>query len=469
MLPNALSDDDCMEFEKYLCETDLAYLCKKILKFKDWATCHDDLNKFLKTNYDSNRKLILIPREHLKTSVVTIAQTIQILLKNPNASILICNLVLSNAEKMLFEIKDYLSSKSTLRNLYGNFVGDKWNTNEIIIKQRTSADKTPSISIGSPDSVVTSQHYDYIFLDDILDDSVLGTPEQVEKTMNFYRKILDLLKRPDGKLTVVGTRWHDRDLYGHIIKNLKEEYTIYEKGATEDGTIDGAVIFPNKFTTNILKQLLKEKGSYSFFCQYFNKPIMVETQHFKPPFRYWSELGDNCEHTITVDLASTSNASSDYNVIMDACVTGSNQMCVFDYFRSKCGVFELIEKLFAMAIRSRVKKVGIESVAYQRIFANIIEEECRKRNVFFKVIPIVPHRDKFSRIMALQPRYESGNLLLKQGMHELEDEFSRFPVGEHDDILDSLAMQLNVIQPRYETKPKVYIPPEYRSEKYAYA
>src|SRR3990167_3115988 len=210
MLPNALSDDDCMEFEKYLCETDLAYLCKKILKFKDWATCHDDLNKFLKTNYDSNRKLILIPREHLKTSVVTIAQTIQILLKNPNASILICNLVLSNAEKMLFEIKDYL------------------------------------------------------FLDDILDDSVLGTPEQVEKTMNFYRKILDLLKRPDGKLTVVGTRWHDRDLYGHIIKNLKEEYTIYEKGATEDGTIDGAVIFPNKFTTNILKQLLKEKGSYSF-------------------------------------------------------------------------------------------------------------------------------------------------------------------------------------------------------------
>src|SRR3990167_961338 len=401
MLPNALSDDDCMEFEKYLCETDLAYLCKKILKFKDWATCHDDLNKFLKTNYDSNRKLILIPREHLKTSVVTIAQTIQILLKNPNASILICNLVLSNAEKMLFEIKDYLSSKSTLR--------------------------------------------------------------------NFYRKILDLLKRPDGKLTVVGTRWHDRDLYGHIIKNLKEEYTIYEKGATEDGTIDGAVIFPNKFTTNILKQLLKEKGSYSFFCQYFNKPIMVETQHFKPPFRYWSELGDNCEHTITVDLASTSNASSDYNVIMDACVTGSNQMCVFDYFRSKCGVFDLIEKLFAMAIRSRVKKVGIESVAYQRIFANIIEEECRKRNVFFKVIPIVPHRDKFSRIMALQPRYESGNLLLKQGMHELEDEFSRFPVGEHDDILDSLAMQLNVIQPRYETKPKVYIPPEYRSEKYAYA
>src|SRR3989338_2182808 len=156
MLPNTLSDDDCVEFEKYLCETDLAYLCKKILKF-------------------------------------------------PKASILICNLVLSNAEKMLFEIKDYLSSKSTLRNLYGNFVGDKWNKNEIIIKQRTSADKTPSISIGSPDIVVTSQHYDYIFLDDILDDSVLGTPEQVEKTMNFYRKILDLLKRPDGKLTVVGT------------------------------------------------------------------------------------------------------------------------------------------------------------------------------------------------------------------------------------------------------------------------
>ena len=120
MLPEKISDIELVELEKYFCETDLRYLCKEILKFKDWANCHDDLNKFLKDNAESKRKLILIPREHLKTSIATIASAIQILLKNPNASILICNLVLSNAEKMLYEIKVVCTVDLPIKYIYNH-------------------------------------------------------------------------------------------------------------------------------------------------------------------------------------------------------------------------------------------------------------------------------------------------------------------------------------------------------------
>lgn len=68
----------------------------------------------------------------------------------------------------------------------------------------------------------------------------------------------------------------------------------------------------------------------------------------------------------------------------------------------------------------------------------------------------------------LQPRWESGNLLLKQGMVELEEEIMRFPIGEHDDIIDALSMQLNVIQPALKQS-KVWIPAKYRESSYGYA
>ena len=48
----------------------------------------------------------------------------------------------------------------------------------------------------------------------------------------------------------------------------------------------------------------------------------------------------------------------------------------------------------------------------------------------------------FRSVIALQPLWEQGNILLKQGMVELEDELQRFPVSRHDDLIDSLAMTI---------------------------
>jgi predicted phage terminase large subunit-like protein len=106
--------------------------------------------------------------------------------------------------------------------------------------------------------------------------------------------------------------------------------------------------------------------------------------------------------------------------------------------------------------------VAIESVAFQKVFAKMVEDECRARNLFFDVIKVVPHKDKVSRILGLQPRWESGNLLMKQGMSELEDELEKFPVGKHDDLLDALEMCNSICEPTTAGNGKVYIPRQYR-------
>lgn len=437
--------------EAELCKRDLRYLCQEVLGYKDWDLCHDDLNQFLKENQDAPRELILIPREHLKTSIVTVGGAIQEILKNPNVTILISNLVLSNAEKILSEIKECLM-KPDLVAMFGNFVGPLWNRDEIVVRQRTSTDKTPTISIGSPDKVLTSQHYDFIILDDILDDSVLGTADQILKTRNYYSKTIDLLKRPHGKLRVVGTRYDDKDLYGCLMREMKDEYKVFFRGATKDNTMEGELIFPKKFNHDILKKLLKEKGSFSFYCQYFNQPINRENQQFKPPVRYWTELPPVGRKIVTVDLAPglvpgmQDNPEGDNNAITSTIFTPSNQLFVVKYRYGRFNVSQTIDYVFDYVNSENPWAVGIEANAYQRVFIHLLNLEMKKRNKSFQIFPIVQHRDKFTRLMGLQPLWESGDILLKQGMVELEEEFDRFPRGMHDDILDTLEMALHMVQ-----------------------
>ena len=445
-----LTGDHAMEAARQLCKSDLKFLCVHMLGFDMWDTCHDDLVSFLEANDKAPRKLILMPREHLKTSIITVARTIQSILINPNTTILITNQTLANAEKILYSIKEYLTDKSNLKYIFGDFVGEKWNQGEIIIKQRTVADKTPTISIASPDTVVTGQHYDEIKHDDILDDTLTATREQIIKTRNFYSKSVDLLKRPAGRMTVVGTRWDDKDLYGSIISEMGAEYSIYTTGATYDGRIDGPVIFPKKFNTDILRKLLKEKGTYSFYCQYFNQPINRDNQQFKPPVRYWGELPAEGFDFVTIDLAGE-EADADFNVATAMKFSRSNQLYVKEYRRGHYNVSDLIDHLFEMmtpdpSMNWRPRVAGVEVVAYQKVFLHLLTLEMRKRKKFFNIMPINPHRDKFTRIMALQPWWEQGNILLKHGMIELEEEFDRFPRGMNDDILDTLAMAVPVVQ-----------------------
>src|SRR3990167_3937535 len=205
------TDEEIIEADKYLCQTSLKHLCTKKLGFGDWDVCHDKLETFLKDS-KKNRVLILFPREHLKTSIVTIGYTLQQILINPNISVLFANEILGNAVKFLGQLKGYLETKSDLPALFGKFEGSLWNQDEIVILQRTVVDKTPTVSTSGVEGTTVSQHYDLIVLDDILSRKTINTAEQIQKTRDYYSDAQDLLKKPNGKLIIVGTRWDDKDL-----------------------------------------------------------------------------------------------------------------------------------------------------------------------------------------------------------------------------------------------------------------
>lgn len=435
----------------------LYFLCTKYLGYKDWDKVHDELEVML--NSPSKRKLILVPRGHLKTAIVTKAYTIQKLLKNPDSRILIANQVWDKAREMLYEIKDYLTTKSELPLLFGNFVSERWNQDELVIRQRKKALSAPSVGTTGVEAEMTSTHYDVIIGDDLQGLQNCQTPEQRQKVKRFYRSLLDLLE-PGGELIIVGTRWHQDDLYQEILDNERDFYDVTVRKAVEDGKI----IFPKKFSFKMdseskswvhdptgmsfdyINYLKKSKGA-EYFAQYENNPIDEEHQLFKKGmFKYWGKKPEGLYVGMAVDFAISEARQADYTAIVVLGMDKDWNLYVLDYMRGHWSPSDIVRNIFDMQSRWKPFVVGMEVNGFQRTLKTAVEEEMRKRRQYFGITEIRngPEASKETRIKSLEPFYRSGSVYHAAWMQdkELEQELMAFPKGKNDDLIDAAAMTL---------------------------
>lgn len=213
-----LSEED-IKFLKQKCETDLRFLCKEVLGMRDWQEgLHDDIARFLQL--PDKEKLILVPRGHLKSSIVTVGYATQSILRNHNTRILITNAVWDKAREFLQQITEYLID-SDLKEIYGNFIHKSapWTKNEITIAQKQDMTRRgPTIKTAGLESVLTGSHCDKIINDDLVELNNVQTKEQIQKVIHFHDSLFAILD-PGGEMIDVGTRWGEDDLYGEIIKN----------------------------------------------------------------------------------------------------------------------------------------------------------------------------------------------------------------------------------------------------------
>lgn len=435
------------EFEREMCKNSLSFLCQNVLGYKDWDVCHDDLTKFL-TSSKKRFKLILMPRGHLKSSIITIGYTIQKVLNDFDSTVLLTNAIWDKSRSFLNTIKEYLTNKSKLPDLFGKFEDEKgWKADSIIIAQRKTPLHTQTIDTAGVEKSTTGYHYKTIIHDDLVDRQNISTADQIEKVRKVYIDSLDLLE-PNGEMIIIGTMWDERDLYNYLIKKESDKFDVYKTMATNNGKVYGKVLFPKKFTNDILSDLLKSKGSREFYAQYMNEITSSETMIFKPPVRRWNiENSEFMKSVITFDPATSEKKESCEAVVMCSGFNQSSQLCVLGYtiFREhEKNPFLMINKIFDYVSRFRCKDVVVETNGGQEVYVHLLNDESKKRKVSINIIEVHQHRSKESRILALQPYWERGDLLLKEGMIELEEqlEMFRIPIVSNVDILDALAMRI---------------------------
>lgn len=136
-----------------------------------------------------------------------------------------------------------------------------------------------------------------------------------------------------------------------------------------------------------------------------------------------------------VDLAISQKEGADYSAAVILGTDAQGNVFIVHAERVRASFHQVIEWIKALAARWQPSVIHVEQVQFQ---AAVITELVRTTNLPVKGVR--PDRDKVTRFLPLQARYEQGLVWHAPTLPpEFTGELLSFPIGEHDDMVDAAA------------------------------
>lgn len=512
-LPEAwlrLSDEEfglaVREFKRELCKRDLFYLTTEVLGYKqlseslhrplcmvvqavnpiieakpeakartkfpfNLALIPAHMREFYYLDSSSKTRLFMMFRSSFKSTIITIAHTIQLMLLEPNIRILIAShKKQGGSEEFLRSIKHHFTRNEAFRSLFPDYCPQAnsqgtidWGTMEkVTLPNRTKGFPEATIETTGVTTDVTGRHYDVIKADDLVTRESVTNESMLEKTEEYNALLRFLFDQPEwGVLDYIGTPYHFADLYA----KLREQASI-TKVIVPIIDAAGQSTFPERFSDEGIATLKQDPSMTSavYSAQYLLNPIAADEQVFRPewfkhPDFYYDRLPENLNHYIFVDPASTQRKTSDYTAIMHIGISEKNHIYVIDMLRDKLLDADRVRTVFKVAQKYGIQKVHYETIGFQSTDAYNIRRHGVETSYYMSVEEIKGSKaSKEDRIRGLQYLFESAaihfprsyNYFSKFHQREVDmlDAFRKeafmFPKCEHDDMLDCLSFVLGI-------------------------
>lgn len=441
------------------CQTDLFFLLTRGLRRidadRDWL-----FDRCREVQFEPNGKLDLWAREHYKSTIITFALTIQDILNDPELTVGIFSHTRPIAKGFMRQIKRELESNDFLKQLFPDVLwanpqseAPKWSEDEGLIVKRKGNPKEGTIEAwGLVDGQPTSKHYKLMVYDDTVTRESVTTPDMIGKVTEAW-ELSRNLGSEGGASRYIGTRYHFNDTYRTI---MDRGVTPRVYPATADGKIEGE---PVLLSRPRLEEKRREMGPYTFACQMMQDPKADETQGFKDAwlrhFDHVSRAGMNV--CILCDAASEKKKTSDYTSMWVIGFNNDGNIYALDMLRDRLNLKQRADALFALHRKWKPGDVGYEKYGMMAD-VEFMYSEMERRNYRFQIRELGGPMPKNDRIKRLMPYFEQGKVWLPHSMfrtdyqgrsHDLvssfiEEEYKPFPVGLHDDMLDSLARMFDL-------------------------
>lgn len=418
---------------------------------------------------DGSYKLVLNPRGHLKSSVITVAYVVWRILKNPAIRVLIANAKAANAWKFLRSQKWQFLHNEKIKRYWPHLhltipqilrENITWTRNEYCVPRvvhfESGEATVEGIGVGGN---LVSRHYDLIVADDLVNDKNVRSPALMEATMEWFQNMHSLLE-PGGDVVVIGTRWDYNDLYSTLIyrDEYNKKFSLFLATATGK---DEKPVFPKKFSKDILRGLAESMTPYKFSCQYYNQPVDRENAEFLASWLRWFEHHDEewkgilHYNFLLVDPAFSEEEGDSTGIVFLSCDYKDDWYVRRPSRELRAGdIPAIIDAIFEIVTQYEVMTVGIETRGFQRAIAHGLYDEMQRRNFYFHVreLKTESNKNKKSRILRLAPRFRAGKIyfegksiqLAEGGIKSLTHQYLRYPRGK-DDMLDALAYACDVV------------------------
>lgn len=466
-----------------LCLVDLYYLLVRVCGRKDmlhpWV-----YERVREVEGSPDGYLDLWSREHFKSSILTFGLTVQGILKDPEITIGFFSHTRPIAKAFLRQVMREFEGNELLHILFPDVLwgkdtrqAPKWSEDDgIIVKRKSNPNEATLEAWGLVDGQPTSKHFRVLHYDDVVTEKSVNTPEMIQKTTDALSLSYNLGAR-NGVRRFVGTFYHFADSYREIIKRGTAIPRIYP--ATDDGTEFGE---PVLLTKAQLEDKRRSQGPYIFGCQMLLNPKADALQGFKRDWlRYYKKTSayNKMNGYILVDAASSKKRGSDYTAMWVVGMNVDRNRYVLDMVRDRLNLKERGDRLFDLHRKWSGKGLKISQVRYEKygLMSDIEHFQARMEdeNYRFRITEVAGQTSKADRIKRLIPLFENGQIWLPESFHVtdwerkpvdlvqafIEEEYLAFPVGLHDDMLDSLSRMEEpdekIIWPKEEKLP--YVPP----------
>ena len=305
-----------------------------------------------------------------------------------------------------------------------------------------------AIGVGG---AVTGKGADILIVDDphSEQEAAMNDPSVYDKTYEWYTSGPRQRLQPGGAICLVMTRWSKKDLTGSIIKASIERGGADEWEVIEFPAIlpSGNAVWPEFWPIEQLEALKAELPLSKWSAQYQQDPSSEEGAIIKREWwREWEQKDPpQCDFVIqSWDTAFLAKETADYS----ACTT-------WGVFTNNDGEANII---LLDALQERLEFPNLKIRAYQMYKeydpdAFIVEAKAAGTPLIFELrqmgIPVgeyTPSRghDKIARVNAVSDLFSSGHVWApKTRWAELViEEFASFPLGDHDDLVDSSTQAL---------------------------
>lgn len=225
---------------------------------------------------------VLVPRYHLKSTLCTVAHSLWRLAKNQNTRILLKAATEPVAEGFLNAIKQHIVANHRYKTLFPevkpqtreNGRGLKlWNTYSIEC-ERSKIFSEPSILAVGAKTNLTGLHFDLAIYDDLMAEENAKNEDSINEIIRKFEADIFLMVAKSRRF-LVGTRYDDKDLYGHLMDN--REFEFYIRAANEGGKW----IWPNP---DIIAKIQRDKKNctpYVYSCNPGYAPVWMADGTFK--------------------------------------------------------------------------------------------------------------------------------------------------------------------------------------------
>lgn len=457
-------------------------------RFHAW--CFENLPRIVAVPEGINQ-VVQAPRGEAKSTLVTQIFTLWCIVTGRKHYAIVVMDVFSQAALMVEAIKVELEANRRLHLDFPEVAGQGPTWAEAVCITRNNVRLEGK---GSGQKIRGRRHGewrpDLVVLDDLENDENVRSPEQRDKTDAWIDQAVLNLGEAGGTLDViyVGTvlhydavivrkarnpmwrsihfrsviRWSDRmdlvDQWEEVQRNFDPKDPADKERARADADAFWAahvseieagveVSWPSVRPFKLLMQVRIRIGRAAFASEQQNDPINQEDATF-PRLTFWvNRLPD------WIMLGACDPSMGKASKHRDPAAIGvagwnreTGQMDIVEAVIRRMLPDLIISQIIELQRQYRCLRWAFEAIQFQEFALTELVKRSAKAGVPVPAVGVKPHADKELRILAIQPHVANGLIRFNPNHTELITQFQTWPMGDHDDGPDMVAMLWDLAQ-----------------------